>query len=579
MKKKISLLLAVCMLLGLMTACGKSNSYTGEKILHISSSSAQTTANPYTASASVDNTFCGYLTSALYGNIPNLENGRSTLQAVLAESEPVDVSGNGTVWRMTVRKDAQWSNGEPINADTFMYGWKMCLDPKLLCNKASNLASSYVEIVNAVDYYMQGSTDKTVAWEDVGIKKIDDRTLEVTLTDEYSVSEVMRHFSQQSAFPVYEPMFEAGMNEDRTETTYGTDKTQIMCCGSFCLGDWIKGSEIHYIKNESWPFADLIKLDGMNNRVVKDNNTQIQMFEAGELDYVSLGTDGIEKYEEDPRFRVGTSNYITTIDFCDTNPKEPILANENFKKALYYGTDRETVAGLTKDAPAVWLISHMAVSYVDGTLYRDLPVSNEYLTMENYGYDPDLARECFDKAMEEEGLKSVDISMLYSTDSAAVKVMVEYLQEAWPKIFGEDRFRLTLNGMPNSQALDQKKSCKENPEAYELAVSRWAMAAGKYNPIRSLEVYKTDYLRRNAPYHCPEADALYKQAMTAEVRKDEVKLAEVTAQMEKVLLENYATIPVYEECSFVMFNDRVQLILEEEDSTLGWALKYADIIA
>ncbi|MBR7149596.1 MAG: hypothetical protein IKD01_01075 [Oscillospiraceae bacterium] len=584
MNRALSLLLALVMSLGLLTACGGEEAggeqaSAEKKYIRLSATSQQTTCNPFTAGSSVDTSFTGYISSGLYGVIPDPETKKGARIPVFADGLPIDVNGDGMVWQLKVREDAKWASGEPINADTFLYSWKMCLDPKLLCSGAGNLATRYVRILNAEPYYMQLSTGETVDWESVGIKKIDERTLEITLEEPYTLKEMMQHFSQQNSYPVYEPLFEAGMNADRSETTYGTDISQVMCSGKFYVSQWVKGSEVRYEKNPNWPHADQIVVDGMISRVVQDNNTQVQMFEAGELDYVSVQVDGIEKYEEDPRLVKGSSHYIDTIDVCSTNTDEPILGNPNFKEALYYAVDRATLAKLTKTNPSAWLVSHMCVSYADGTFFRDLPVANEYIPgeEENYDYDPVRAKELFDKAMEEENLTFVDLDFLYNTDSSTTTLMAEFLQEALMNVFGEDKCKITLNAMPSALALEQKKSCKTNPNAYELTLANWAVGAGKDNPLYSLQVFTSTYSRRNAPYNNKEADELFLLAKTYDVRMDEVKLAEVTAAMERSLLENHDTIPIIERTSYVMFSDRFVPYLSVQDPTLGWGITYSDI--
>ena len=576
-------LLALCMALSLVACGGEETPAGGEsaakvqKILKQSSSSAVSTFNPHTSQQGTDNTAIGYVTSPLYGFALNPETLRGELRPILAAEEPIDVSGDGTVWHLKVNENAKWSNGDPINADTFIYSWKMGLDPKLLPVKASDLAGGTVQIVNAKAYYSQASTGVEVAWDDVGIKKVDDYTIELTLTEPYSAKEIMHHFRTVGCLPVYEPLYEAGMNADRSETSYGTEFDQVMSCGQFYLGEWIKGSEQLYLRNEYWPLAHLTKVDGISVRSVEDNNTRIQMFEAGDLDTVGLNAEGMKQYGEDPRLRKSSSNYIHHIDVNYDNTELPILANINFRKALFYGTDRATIADLTKNYPANFLIPDTGVSYADGTAFRDLPIAQEYLG-ENYDYDPELALEYFNKAWEEEGMSGkLTVNLLYGNDKQSVTMMAQFLQEAWPKIFGEDRFAIELEGMPYQQSCDLKKTVKTEPNAYEMSLSRWSLSAGEFNPIRFLEPYTSTYARRNCNYRCDVHDEMYLLAKTAEVRMDEVKLAEITAVAEKALLDTVTVIPVYQESSFSLTGERLILPYTEEDSILGWGLKYSDL--
>ena len=576
MTRRVSLLLALCMLVGLMTSCGSEPTVeAAPKYLKTVATSAASNINPLQANVNADLTVATYTASSLYGYVLS-EAGKGELVPIYADGEPIDVKGDGTVWQIKISKDAKWASGESMNADTFLYSWKMVLDPTLLMSYAGQFAVNFIEIVGAKDYYMQVANGTSVPWESVGIKKIDDYTVEITAVELCSAVEVMRHFGDVAAAPVYEPLFEAGMNSDRSATTYGTEKDQVMFSGPFYIDTWVKGSEILYLKNPNWPYADLIKVDGMHSRTVSDSGAAMQLFEAGEVDNIGLGVAALAKYREDPRLMVNDATMMYTIDICDTNENEPILANMNFKRALYYGTDRTAIAKLAEERPATWLISHRAVSYADGTTFRDLDIANEYLP-ENFGYDPELAKKYFDKALQEEGLTSVDIEMLYASDNGTSAIIAQYLQEALPAIFGVDRFVMTMRAMPNTEMLVEKKGCKDDPNAYEISVSRWGVVAQRYSPVRALEVYESTYSRRNAPYHCAEGDAAFNAALEPAVRIDEKASAIATAAAEKAYLEGLVTIPVCEQVTYSMDSDRLIRPIEKFDASIGTGFIYSDI--
>ena len=181
MKRRISLLLVLCMLFGLMTACGggEEQREAAPKYLRTVGTAAASNINPLQANVNADLTVATYTASALYGYILS-DEGKGELMPIYADGAPVDVSGDGTVWQIKISKDAKWANGEPMNADTFLYSWKMVLDPNLLMSFAGQFAVNFIEIAGAKDYYMQVANGTTVPWESVGIKKIDDYTVEIT---------------------------------------------------------------------------------------------------------------------------------------------------------------------------------------------------------------------------------------------------------------------------------------------------------------------------------------------------------------------------------------------------------------
>ena len=139
--------------------------------------------NPHTGNYLSENSARAYLSARLFRDVVDPETLGVTYVPEMAAELPIQADDTGTVWIIKLNPDACWENGDPINADTFLYSWKMCLDPKLLCSGAGNLATRYVKILNAEAYYMQLTSGVEVAWEDVGIKKVDDYTVEITLEE------------------------------------------------------------------------------------------------------------------------------------------------------------------------------------------------------------------------------------------------------------------------------------------------------------------------------------------------------------------------------------------------------------
>ncbi len=75
----------------------------------------------------------------LYRKVPNEDGTAAIIIPDLAAKEPYLVDDDGYVWRIELREDAKWQNGDPINADTFIYSFKMLLDPNLVNSLASML--------------------------------------------------------------------------------------------------------------------------------------------------------------------------------------------------------------------------------------------------------------------------------------------------------------------------------------------------------------------------------------------------------------------------------------------------------
>ena len=214
-KKLIALLMAAMMVLSVAAACGKTdapatdntNTPTDNSSNTTTTTPSDTTTTPtdttepagkvyktYLASevASlnfIDNvdsnaaTPAGYAMSQLWKMYPSETGTNYIWMDDLAVGDPIQVDDYN--WQIKLREGATWQNGEPINADTWMFTFQQRLNPKMMPRMASFLYNNVVTIVNGENYLMQGTDGypATVAWEEVGLKKVDDYTIQITTTD------------------------------------------------------------------------------------------------------------------------------------------------------------------------------------------------------------------------------------------------------------------------------------------------------------------------------------------------------------------------------------------------------------
>lgn len=543
----------------------------GKKIFCWSSTNAASNISPFEGNTDI----IDYIHANLYRYVPNETKDAAVLAPDLAAKEPY--TEDGYTWTIEIDPNAKWANGDPINADTFLYSWKMALDPKISYATPSGLAKNFIEVVGAYAYYTQESTGVPVDWEDVGLKKVDDYTVTVTAAEKYTATDVMRHFQMRYTGPVYEPLYEAGMNSDRTATTYGTETDQIMACGPFILKSWTKGAERVFEKNENYVHADEIKLDGMDVRVVQDELTQLELFQSGEIDYLQLGSNGEERYGDDPRTYVYESGVVRGIEINFENPDKPYLGDINFRKALYYGIDRTPVAKVTGNIPADYFLPTSYSMYADGTKFRDLPGANEYLK-ENASYDPDLAKEYFAKALENAGTDKISVNLIYNEAVEDLRAASEYIQSSLTALFGADKFELNIAAMNNSAAVKLMRTSQQGPtNGWDLCWGGWDLTAAVFYPNRKFEVYTSEDSRRFSQYNDKKLDELYQESISEECRLDEQKRGQVTIEMEKELLDQVLQIPVYQQVSKYLHSDRVILIVEDRLNILGFGWVYMDM--
>lgn len=580
MKKILAKVLALALTLGALAGCSGNSGSTGstgseeKKIFYGSSVNSAASASPHDASSTSDSEITDLTVASLYRYVASEDRQGAVLTTNLAADLPVQI--DEYTWQIAIDERACWETGEPITADTFIQSWKYGLDPIMLHSPCANLAQGTINIKNAQDYYTQGDSN-TVAWEDVGVRKVDDLTVEIITEQRYNQQEVMRFFVGRVTAPVHLETYEKNMNETKTATLYGSEKEYFVGNGPFILTSWNKGNERVFEKNPLYLHADEIKLDGIVYKIVQDDGTLLQMFESGQIDCLELTTDGYKKYEEDPRVVAYGTRSTRQIEFNISNTEKPILNNKKFRQAVYYAIDRETMAALGSHNPAPFFLTDFCVAYTDGTKFRDLPESQAYVPANN-GYDPTKAKELFDEACAEVGqTDKLTLTLNYFEAREDVKMMSEFLQKSLPKIFGEDKFELKLQGLTGTIIFEVMRNCHNDPNAYELSWSSWSWGSADFEPARIFEPFQSTYTRRFSNYGNTQMDTLYQQARSEEIRLDEKKSSKLAQEMEQILIGEVLVAPVFQIVEKMIFSDRVITPVDKLVSGLGWGVAYYDI--
>ena len=147
--------------------------------------------------------------------------------AIEGAAESLDVSDDGLVYTIKLKKDGKWSDGEPVVADNFYYSWMRALTKET----AAEYSYQLYYIKNAEKYYNGEATA-----DEVGIKVVDDYTLEVTLEAPTS------YFPQLLAFPTYAPLREDIVSAD--PEGWATKPETYVSNGAFKLVKWDMKDEL-----------------------------------------------------------------------------------------------------------------------------------------------------------------------------------------------------------------------------------------------------------------------------------------------------------------------------------------------
>lgn len=326
----------------LLSACGQSNTDTST---YSSTFSANPTTFNYLLDYYADNT--AVITNLVDGLLENDSYGN----LVPAIAEDWSVSSDGLTYTYKLRKDAKWytADGEEyasVKAQDFVTGIKYAADNK---GQAMDLIQNSIKGLND---YVTGVTND---FSTVGVKALDDYTVEYTLTrpEPYWNSKT----TNSILFPVNEEFLKS---KDKDFGTLTPDS--ILYNGPYLLKDFTSKSSIEYVKNPHYYDHDKVTIEKVKLAYFdgSDQEMTIRNFESGAYSIAGVYPNSSnyaktkEKYQDNIvyslqdktswyfNFNVNRKTYNHTAKTTDEQKKsaQTAILNKNFRQAINFGIDR-----------------------------------------------------------------------------------------------------------------------------------------------------------------------------------------------------------------------------------------------
>lgn len=458
----------------------------GEYTYRIAISGNPTQWNHWLYDDSVTSDVMVHYIGALYTYEFNADKTGYVLTPSMAAEDPIPVDSEilpsgkevSKVWQIKIRDGLQWkfnSNTDTsmitktnIDAVDFYETYKIALTEKWFraISGGGDFVGGPQKVVNAQEY-----TDGTVAWEEVGIKLVDDYTLEFHFVESQSQWNVKYGFGSFVMSPINLELYEALGDQ------YGIDEKSIGYTGPYYVDYYESDKIIRFKKNELHHDADKYFYTGRTMTIIADAEMRFQEFVAGKLDAAGLPTAHYEDYKSHPGLKrvPGTTTFRLMINGLGTKDDqlaqfpeskwepEPILANQDFKMAMFHAIDRQKLAEevLKTSEKQMYLFSDAYVVEAElGIPYRSTPQGMSVgadLSPSTYGYNFDAAKAYYDKAITElveagtyKDGDTIEVEFYFFSGSDAQELMASYLKDAFESAFVTDKYDITftLNTSP-----------------------------------------------------------------------------------------------------------------------------------
>ncbi|CAM3153439.1 peptide ABC transporter substrate-binding protein [Streptobacillus felis] len=515
MKKILFVLMAMIAFFSCGASDGSTSSNPNEKVLTYNAVAEGISFDPQILTDGNTMTIHGLVSEGLTYTMPSGE-----VKPALAESW--EISEDGLTWTFKLRDGIKWSNGEAITADDFVFGWQRALDPK----NATEYAYILFPIKNA-EKYASGE----VAFEEVGIKAIDEKTLEVKLEN------VTPYFDSLVSFITYMPANRKFAEEKGAD--YGLEADTLLYSGPYKVVKWDHNTQLELERNEHYYAPESRKIDRYVIKYIADSTAALNAFNNGEIDIVSITTEQLQEYKDDARLKI---NGLARTFYLAFNLENEIFKNQKIREAISLAVDKEglieTVFNGAKEASYTFTPKNIGMLGVKEDFVKELgPTFAKF--------DAEKAKVLFEEGKKELGITDFLTITFLADERGSNKKIVEKIQED---------LRVNLGIELNVEIVTFKERLnRTTARGFDIVLTGWG--ADYQDPMTFLDLLISKS-GNNAPhYYSSEYDALISAALKTTNREERMKNL---FEAERLLAKDVPIIPLYQETQLHLVNEAVK---------------------
>lgn len=486
-------------------------------------------ADPHKISGAVE----GNVIRQMLVGLTTSDNNGNTVAGMAEKWETAD----NKVWTFHLR-DAKWSNGDAVTANDFVYSFRRSVDPNTASPYASYLADAKVAGADAI-------INGKASVDTLGVKAIDDKTLEITLT------EAVPYFADMLIHTAVMPVHPATVDKFGDKWT---DPANIVVNGPYKLSNWIVNDHIELMRNEAYYDNANTTINKITFLPIPAHTTAVARFEAGEVDWNDVLPSGNTFKELASKYgtQMQTAPKLCTYYFAFNHTKPP-FNDVKVRRALSLATDREMFVNQLTGAG-------------EKASYQFVPVA----TQGNKAFEPAWKSMSKDeriaeakKLLSEAGYSEANplkFEFLYNTDENNKKYATA-MQSIWKKDLGVE---VTLTNQEWKTYLDTLRQQK-----FEIARSNWC---ADYNESSTfLNLMTSTNSNNDGKYTSAEYDTIMAKTLAAGITDDE--RAELYRQAEEILDKDVAAVFVYQRVGNALVKPYIQGY-STNDPTSNYQVKY-----
>lgn len=415
-----------------------------------------------------------------------VDDGSGNATLALGQAKEVTPNADKTVYTVKLRDDIKWSDGKDVVAADFVYAWQRLVDP--------NTAADYcymADIILNANEIMAGEMDKS----ELGVKAIDEKTLEITLHT------ACPYFEEIMAFPALMPIRSDIIEQYGDQWTFSPET--YIGNGQYKMAEWSHNEFIKLVPSETYYDVDKLGPKVIKFALMDDTNAIYAAYRSGSLNFIQeVPVDEIRGLLSSGELKVHP--YLGTYYCCFNTSKAP-FDDVRVREAFSLVIDRNyIVENVTKTGqkPATAFVPS-GISDAPGAKDDFRAVGGDYMDVsaEKYQENCERARQLLAEAGYPNGEGFPIVEYLYNT-SDNHRLIGEALQNMWQTELG---VTVNLVNQEWNTFLDTRKNGD-----YSIARNGWI--ADYNDPMSFLDMWLTGGGNNDAQYSNPDYDALIMQA-------------------------------------------------------------------
>ncbi|MCI8830761.1 MAG: peptide ABC transporter substrate-binding protein [Lachnospiraceae bacterium] len=546
MKKRwISGILASVMAMSLLAGCGGGQTSTGDTTTAAADTGTEAAAgNETTGNAEAAGNVLRYVMTGEPETLdPNMNNYAESSNVLLnlftglyqystdgtsvepgcAESHTV--SDDGLTYTFKLREGLKWSDGSPLTAADFEYSWKR----ELKQETASTAAWQLYYIKNG-EAYNNGQCEA----DEVGVKAIDDTTLEVVLNN--PTPYFVNLTAANNFAPVKKEAVESAEAWTKSADTY-------VCNGPFMMAEIKPQEGYSLVKNPNYVFADTVALDGVEMIFIEQAEAALSAYNAGDVDAMSgksIETQAMTQYDGSEELHsydlIGTSYY-------DFNCEKEYMTKE-VRKALAMAISRDTInqVAVPSKPKSAYAFVPYGIPYAEETEDFRTKVGNDMIIE-----DVEAAKQLLADAGYPGG-EGLPTLQLIITNTKENKDKAQILQAVWKENLGVNVEIVTF---------ESKVYWDEHGAGnFDVAFDGWT---GDYpDPNTNLSIFNKSRMEKECRWRSEEALRYNDLLEEAATLADNNARMDLFVEMEQILMDEMPVMPVYFRNTMALVKPHVQ---------------------